>query len=79
VRVDAVRLTDLDVDEPGVAERPPELVLGERAGDAARPLGDVGAWRRPWEWRDFWIYVVGPLTGVALGAGAQFIRTPPAA
>jgi glycerol uptake facilitator-like aquaporin len=30
-----------------------------------------------WEWRDFWIYIVGPVTGAALAAFAyQAIRGP---
>ena len=43
VLVDAVRLADLDVDEPGVGQRGAELGLGQRAGDAAGPLRHVGA------------------------------------
>jgi glycerol uptake facilitator-like aquaporin len=30
------------------------------------------------EWTDFWVYVVGPVLGAALGAGAyEFIRGQP--
>src|SRR3954452_19576095 len=42
VRVDAVRRADLDVHEAGGGERRRELLLGERAGDAARPLLHIG-------------------------------------
>jgi hypothetical protein len=45
VLMDAVRVTDLDVDEPGVGERALEFGAREGAGDAARPGRHVGARR----------------------------------
>ena len=43
--VHAVGLADLDVDEAGGAQRRLELLARQRAGDAAGPLGHVGAGR----------------------------------
>ena len=41
--VNAVRLANLDLLEPGVLERGAELGLGQRASDAARPRRHVRA------------------------------------
>ena len=43
--MDAVGLGDLDVFEAGGGQRLLELTARQRPGDAARPLGHVGAGR----------------------------------
>jgi aquaporin NIP len=43
------------------------LVGGPVTGASMNPARSLGPALAAWEWRDFWIYVVGPLGGTALG------------
>jgi MIP family channel proteins len=53
------------------------LFAGPLTGASMNPARSFGPPRAPGEWTDFWVYVVGPLAGAALGAGAyEFIRAP---
>jgi aquaporin NIP len=51
------------------------LFGGPVTGASMNPARSLGPAIAAWEWRDFWIYVVGPVTGAALAALAyQAIR-----
>jgi len=53
------------------------LFAGPLTGASMNPARSFGPALAAGEWTEFWIYVVGPVTGAALGAGAyQFIRAP---
>src|SRR3954463_9501358 len=53
------------------------LFGGPLTGASMKPAPSVGPALAAGEWTDFWVYVVGPLAGAALGAGAyEFIRAP---
>jgi MIP family channel proteins len=53
------------------------LFGGPITGASMNPARSFGPALASGQWRGFWIYVVGPLLGAALGAFAyQFIRTP---
>jgi len=53
------------------------LVGGPISGASLNPARSFGPALAAGEWSDFWIYVIGPLAGAALGAGAyEVIRTP---
>jgi len=54
------------------------LFGGPITGASMNPARSLGPALAAGEWRDFWIYVAGPLTGAALGAFAyQFVRGEP--
>jgi aquaporin NIP len=51
------------------------LFGGPVTGASMNPARSFGPALAAWEWRDFWIYVVGPLAGAALGGFAyQLVR-----
>jgi len=53
------------------------LVGGGVSGASMNPARSFGPALASWTWDDFWIWVLGPITGAALGALAyQFIRAP---
>ena len=52
------------------------LVGGPVTGASMNPARSLGPALAAWEWRDFWIYLVGPISGTALGGLAyQLVRT----
>lgn len=53
------------------------LFGGPITGASMNPARSLGPALASGEWRDFWIYVLGPIIGAVLGASAyQFIRVP---
>jgi MIP family channel proteins len=53
------------------------LFGGPLTGASMNPARSFGPALAAGEWHDFWIYVLGPVVGAALGASAyQLIRTP---
>jgi MIP family channel proteins len=55
------------------------LFGGPLTGASMNPARSFGPALAAGEWTDFWIYVLGPVAGAVLGAGAyQFIRASPA-
>jgi MIP family channel proteins len=53
------------------------LFGGPLTGASMNPARSFGPALAAGEWQDFWIYVLGPVVGAALGASAyQLIRTP---
>jgi MIP family channel proteins len=55
------------------------LVGGGVSGASMNPARSFGPALASWTWDDFWIWIVGPVTGAALGGFAyQFIRAPQA-
>jgi aquaporin NIP len=51
------------------------LVGGPVTGASMNPARSLGPALAAWEWRDFWIYVAGPVAGAAVGALAyQLVR-----
>jgi aquaporin NIP len=54
------------------------LFGGPVTGASMNPARSLGPALVAWEWRDFWIYVVGPVAGTALGGLAyQLVRGRP--
>ena len=48
---------------------------GPVTGASMNPARSFGPAVAAWEWSDFWVYVIGPLIGAALGALAyQLVR-----
>ena len=53
------------------------LFSGPLTGASMNPARSFGPALAAGEWSDFWIYLLGPVTGAALGGGAyQLIRAP---
>jgi len=51
------------------------LFGGPVTGASMNPARSLGPALAAWEWRDFWVYVIGPVAGTALGALAyQLVR-----
>jgi glycerol uptake facilitator-like aquaporin len=53
------------------------LVGGGVSGASMNPARSFGPALASWTWDDFWIWIVAPITGAAVGGFAyQFIRAP---